>query len=215
MVNFLLILENFIEYSKKDIDEGYTPQKIYELCSCMRETFCLSYSIRKNNNLYIYYQEEHLLLSFIGIKLRYLGPDERSQALLHLKALEKGKNVVPKVEPEMIKSTPGIYCTKFIEDSSPYNYFNNFFNGKVYLVIDNVESIKQDLGTPFMDKKNEGLNDRDLYIFPTYTVSAQKSEIIDGFREMKNINFVSLSKIKSIENKILYINFRKDHLETL
>jgi hypothetical protein len=66
-----------------------------------------------------------------------------------------------------------------------------------------------------MDKKNEGLNDRDLYIFPTYTVSAQKSEIIDGFREMKNINFVSLSKIKSIENKILYINFRKDHLETL
>jgi len=215
LVNFLLIQEKIIEYSKKDIDEGNTPQKIYELCSCIREAFCLSYSIRKSNNLFIYSYEENLLLSFIGTKLRYLGPDERSQALLLLKALEKGKNVVPKVEPEMIKSTPGIFCTKFIEDSLPFNYFNNFFSGNVYLVIDDIGSINQELGSQFLDKKIERIINNDLYIIPTYTITAQKSGFIDGFREMKNINFVSLSKIKSIENKILYINFRKDHLETL
>ena len=67
----------------------------------------------------------------------------------------------------------------------------------------------------FLDKKIERIINNDLYIIPTYTITAQKSGFIDGFREMKNINFVSLSKIKSIENKILYINFRKDHLETL
>ncbi|MFX1531798.1 MAG: hypothetical protein ACFFBC_11850, partial [Promethearchaeota archaeon] len=89
MVNFLLLFEKIIEYTKKQINKGLTPQKIYELCSCIRETFCLSYSIRKNNNLYLYFQEENLLLSFIGKKLRYLGPDERSQALLLLKALTK------------------------------------------------------------------------------------------------------------------------------
>ena len=214
LVNFLLILENIIEYSKKEIDKGYTPQKIYELCCCIREAFCLSYSIRKSNNLYIYFQENHLLLSFIGKYLRYLGPDERSQALLLLKALEEGIKTRPKVEAETIKSTPGIYCTKFLGESSFFNYLENVFNGTIYLIIDGIESNEGELVTLFVDKKTEAIQDTNLYIIPTYPISAQKSGFINGFKEMKNINFLSLSNIKSIENKILYINFRKDNQET-
>ncbi len=41
------------------------------------------------------------------------------------------------------------------------------------------------------------------------------SKILDLFKEMKNIKFFSLSKIKLIENKILYINYRKDRQESL
>ncbi len=93
MVNFLLLLEKIIQYNKEIIDKGLTPKKIYELCSCIRETFCLSYSIRKDNNLLLYFQKEHILVSFIGEALRYLGPDERSQALLLEKALNKANRI--------------------------------------------------------------------------------------------------------------------------
>jgi len=207
-------LENFVEYSKREIDEGYTPQKIYELCSSIREAFCLSYSIRKGNNLYIYFQEENLLLSFIGKELRYLGPDERSQALLLLKAFDKGTNINPKEDPEMVKSTPGIYCMKFLGESSFVNYINNVINGIIYLIIDGAESIEEELKTLFLDKKIEVIQDTNLYIIPTYPIPTKKSGFINRFKEMKNINFLSLSKIKSIENKVLYINFRKDHQVT-
>ena len=89
LVNFLLFLENTINYDKRDIDEGRTPPLIYKICSCLREAFCLSYAIRKNNNVYFYFQRDHVLIKFDGKELRYLGPDERSQALLLEKALKK------------------------------------------------------------------------------------------------------------------------------
>jgi len=89
LANFLLIIEEIIDFTKKDIDKGYTPPLIYKICSCIREAFCLSYAIRKNNNLYLYFQKEKILIKFEGSRLRYLGPDERSQALLLKKAFEK------------------------------------------------------------------------------------------------------------------------------
>ena len=82
LANFLLIIEELINYTKEDIDKGHTPLYIYALCSCIRETFCLSYAIRKNNTLYLYFQEEKILIKFEGSNLRYLGPDDRSQSLL-------------------------------------------------------------------------------------------------------------------------------------
>ncbi|MFX1425232.1 MAG: hypothetical protein ACFFBE_02170 [Promethearchaeota archaeon] len=206
MVNFLLLLEKIVKYSKKQIDKGKTPQIIYELCSCIRETFCLSYSIRKDNNLYLYFKEENLLLSFIGKELRYVGPDERSQALLLLKALEKGINIIPLAEARMIKSTPGIYCIKFLEERSLYNYLNTKIDGKFYFLINNTKLIKNETELEIKGENN-------LYIIPTFTILPEKSEFNLGFRDIKKINFLSLSKIKSIENKILYINFRKDQQE--
>jgi hypothetical protein len=215
LVNFLLILENSVEYSKQEIDTGQTPQKIYELCSCIRETFCLSYSIRKDNNLYLYFNEKRLFLSFIGNKLRYLGPDERSQALLLLKALEKGRTIAPSGNHKMVQSTPGIYCTKFLEDSSLINYIANIDDGIVYLIINNSEFIGKKLNIAFLNDKIEIINDKNLYVIPTYPLSSEISEMMIQLKDMKNINLLSLSKIKSTENKILYINFRKDNQETL
>lgn len=215
LVNFLLLFEKIIYYTKKQIDKGLTPQKVYELCSCIRETFCLSYSIRKNNNLHVYFQEENLLVSFIGNKLRYLGPDERSQALLLLKALNKVRGIDAIKETDMMESTPGIYVRKFLKDSSFIHYFKSIVEGNVYLIINDIESIKEDLAVQTLNEEKELVEESNFYIIPTFTTSNEKSNLINGFRQMKNINFFSLSKIKPIENKILYINFRKDHQETL
>jgi len=215
LVNFLLLVEKIIYYTKKQIDKGLTPQKVYELCSCIRETFCLSYSIRKNNNLYIYFQEENLLISFIGNKLRYLGPDERSQALLLLKALNKAGGIDFKTKPDMMKSTPGIYVKQFQKDPSSIHYFKSIIKGNVYLIIDYIESIKKDVAVKTLNEEIKLVEETNFYIIPTYTTSTEKSDLINRFRQMKNINFLSLSKIKPIENKILYINFRKDHQEAL
>ncbi|MFX0081356.1 MAG: hypothetical protein ACFE94_06365 [Candidatus Hodarchaeota archaeon] len=206
MVNFLLLFEKIIYYTKKDIDKGLTPQKVYELCSCIRETFCLSYSFRKNNNLHVYFQDAHFLISFLGNKLRYLGPDERSQALLLLKALSLMRGRDDSKETNTMKSTPGIYVRRFLGDSSFIHYFKSIIEGNVHLIVDDIEPIKEDLVV---------IKESDFYVIPTFTSSTEKSDLIHMFRQMKNINFLSLSKIKPIENKILYINFQKDHQETL
>jgi hypothetical protein len=66
VVDFLILLKSIINYTKKDIDRGETPQKIYTLCSIIRETFCLSYSIRKENNLFLYFFEDHCAVRLIG-----------------------------------------------------------------------------------------------------------------------------------------------------
>ena len=94
LANFLLIIEEIIDFTKKDIDIGYTPPLIYKICSCIREAFCLSYAIRKNNNLFLYFQKEKILIKFEGSRLRYLGPDERSQAILLKKVLDKSISTI-------------------------------------------------------------------------------------------------------------------------
>jgi len=55
--------------------------------------------------------------------------------------------------------------------------------------------------------------ENDLFIIPTNTPTRGTSDIIKIFEEVKNIKFISLSKIEGVENKILYINFRKDNQE--
>jgi hypothetical protein len=215
LVNFLLLLEKTIKYTKKQIDKGLTPQKIYELCSCIRETFCLSYSIRKDNNLYLYFQEENLIIGFIGNRLRYLGPDERSQALLLLKALTKVQEIDSMTNRDMIKSTPGIYVKNFQNESSFLQYFNSLIKGHVYLIIDYIKSINKGIAVQTFNDEIEKIEESNFYIIPSYTTSTEKLDLINRFIQMKNINFLSLSKIKPIENKILNINFRKDHQETL
>jgi len=207
LVNFLLLLENVIEYDKKTIDRGLTPQEVYELCSCIRETFCISYSIRKDNNLYIYLQNSHNLISFIGKKLRFLGPDERSQALLLNKALKITREYQYLTEKRITESTPGIYITKFTNDLDFIGYMKANIRGIYYNLIDREKPIKNQIDKSNPIEKFEEINNNNLYILAPYL---ENPRISDFIKKMKNIKVLSLSKIKSIENKILYINYNKD-----
>ena len=116
LVNFILLIKELTFFTKKDVDRGRTPLDVYILCSSIRETFCLSYSIRKNNNLFLFFQKRCILVKLNGDKLRYLGPDERSQALLLEKALVKGNEEKNILNKDWKKSTPGIYVRKVLNN---------------------------------------------------------------------------------------------------
>jgi len=211
LVNILLLIKKITQYNKETIDKGLTPHNIYKLCSCIRETFCLSYSIRKDNNLYLYFQKEHILICFTGNELRYLGPDERSQALLLEKALNKANRIDLKTKNGREQSTPGIYALKFLDHLSFLGYINSLVIGNIYCIIDKEEFIDKERDI-FEDNINfEFFIDRNLFVIPTYDNFIEKSKILELSKELKNIKFFSLSKIKQIENKILYINYLKDH----
>ncbi len=215
LVNFLLLEEKIIEYNKDIIDKGTTPQKIYELCSCIRETFCISYSIRKDNNLFLYFQKEHTLVSFIGKDLRYLGPDERSQALLLEKALNLSKRIGINLIDRRKQSTPGIYISRFFDNLSFLRYLKSLLMKNVYLITNHEEFIKNDKDFDANYLTVESFLDDVLFILPNYEKSNNGSKIDFQFKEMKNIKSFSLSKIKQVENKILYINYRKDRQESV
>jgi len=211
LVNFLLLIKKVSHYSKEIIDKGLTPLSIYMLCSCIRETFCLSYSIRKDNNLFLYFQKEHILICFTGNELRYLGPDERSQALLLEKALNKANKIDLKIKDGRKQSTPGIYALKFLDHLSFLGYINSLVLGSIYYIIDKEEFIKEEREIHEGNINFEFFMDRNLFVIPTYDNFIEKSKILELSKELKNIKFFSLSKIKQIENKILYINYLKDH----
>ncbi|NVM36029.1 MAG: hypothetical protein HWN81_10560 [Candidatus Lokiarchaeota archaeon] len=215
MVNFLLILEKIIEYDKKIIDKGLTPQKVYELCSCIREVFCLSYSIRKNNLLYLYFQKEHVLVKFEGNKLKYLGPDERSQTLLLEKALNKVKEEISLKNGIWIKSTPGIFVRKFSDISSFIDFYRSIALGKSFLITSNPLIDEEKVDIFKLNNKLVEIKEIDFFVIPIYTISRENSKMIELFKEVKNIKLLSLSKIKDMENIILYINFKKDQQRSL
>jgi tRNA pseudouridine-54 N-methylase len=198
LVNFLLLVENISKYSKVDIDKGLTPSDVYNLCSCIRETFCMSYSIRKINKLYIYLRNQKKLIKFDGKRLRYLGPDERSQALLFEKALNK-INIINKWS----KSTPGIFVRKYESDNSFLKYMISVSADKNIFIIDELSNMDVSV--------NNFLFLEDLFvIIPAISISSEIEKLSEKFKEMKNIKTISLSKIKGVENKILFINFRSD-----
>ena len=211
----VFLIENNINYTKKIIDSGQTPQIVYELCSCIRETFCLSYSIRKTNFLYLYFQKEHVLVKFEGKKLRYLGPDERSQALLLEKALNKVKEEININNSIWIKSTPGIFIRKFYDVSSFINFYRSIALEKSFLIINTPQIDEDNVDFYNLDENLVEIKENDFFIIPIYVISRENSKMIELFKEVKNIKLLSLSKIKKVENKILYINFRKDRQRTL
>ncbi len=215
LVNFLLLIKNISEYSKKDIDKGETPYDVYILCACIREAFCLSYAIRKDNNLYFYLQEKYTLIKFSGNKLRYLGPDERSQTLLLEKALTKANQEFNIRDKKWVKSTPGIFIKRFFDDNSFLSFYKSIRKEKSYIIVDPNKNPDKEINST--NSKNDLLEimEDNFYIIPTYSISKENSKTIELFKELKNIKILSLSKVKSLENKILYINFKKDQLNTL
>ena len=207
MVNFLLLLENIVHYSKNDIDKGNTPLIIYKICSSLREAFCLSYAIRKENNFYLYFQNEHLLIKFEGKTLRFLGPDERSQALLLNKALNKIYENFNSINNSWIESTPGIYVKTFSNTLEFIEYFNSLSYGKNYLILQNSQEPCKSIN---LDKNFESIKESDFFIIPTYKIQNSNNNMLEILKQIKSIEILTLSMIESIEDKILYINFRKD-----
>ena len=227
MVNFLLIIENFTDYNKKDIDRGNTPLDVYKICCCIRETFCLSYNLRKENNLYLYFQDKKILIRFEGHSLKYLSSDERSQALLLLKALEKAKLIKISNSDDWVKSTPGIYIKKF---GNTYSFilWLKLMELKNILCISNLISASEILflahmyDLPPIKKFSELKNLSKFFIIMSLPSHINKSiinflySIVRVFPSMlETIVLTSLEKIKALEDKILYINFRIDQQESI
>ena len=214
LANFLLIIEEIIDFTKKDIDIGYTPPLIYKICSCIREAFCLSYAIRKNNNLYLYFQKEKTLIKFEGSRLRYLGPDERSQALLLKKVLDINISTINFNGNKWIKSTPGIYSKLFLDDSSFIDYLGSTVQDPIIFIYDKIDSMDKN-NIPEIMNINSLENLRDIfYIIPTYPFS-EKNNIIKLMLSLTNIKLVTISKIRSIQDKLLYINYLIDKTQYL
>ena len=226
LVNFLLLIENFTDYNKKDIDRGNTPLDVYKICCCIRETFCLSYAIRKKTNLYLYFQNKNVLIKFEGRSLRYLSSDERSQALLLQKALEKTTLYENPHTDDWIKSTPGIYLKKF-KNPDAFILWLKFMELNNILCILNSISPSE---VPFLAHMYDlpplkKFSELDLlskfFIIISLTSHINKPlinflySVIRAFPSMReNIILTSLDHIKSTEDKILYINFRIDQQES-
>ncbi len=204
MVNFLILIEKFPKFSKSDIDVGKTPIYVYNLCSIIRESFCLSYSIRKNNNLYLYFESLQLLIKYEGKKLRFLGSDERSQAILLNKALEKINGDEKVKTQEWEKSTPGIFIKRLPNSGSILENINNILHNKIVFIaeFENKDLYPDVINLDDLDDMSEY-----CYILPYSQSSLRFLQVI---KENYNLKYINLSNIKGIENKILYINFRID-----
>ena len=208
LANFLLFIENISDYTKKVIDNGQTPLDVYNVCSIIRESFCCSYSIRKDNNLYIYIDSTHNLIKFEGNSLRYLGSDERSQALLLKRALDKLNGIEKIISQRMQKSTPGIFVKKLLNDESILENIIDLYNDKIIVINEfEKENMESDINNlEELDNLREY-----CYIFPQNSPSTV--DFLGLIDEKYKLKYANLSNIKGIENKILYINFLIDQKE--
>ena len=210
LVNFILFIEKISDYSKKVIDNGQTPLDIYNLCSIIRESFCCSYSIRKNNNLYIYIDSIQCLIKFEGSSLRYLGSDERSQALLLRKALDKIIGIEKTSYIGMQKSTPGIFVERLPNGKSVLENIKDLYNDKI-LIIDEFEKGNTHpnlINLQDLDKLSEY-----CYIFPFPKNTQRAVDFLGMVDDKYKLIYINLSNIKGIENRILYVNFLIDQIE--
>jgi len=153
-------VESVSKYTKGDIDEGKTPLDVYTLCAIIRESFCISYTIRKDNNFYLYNETDHLFIKIEGKSVRYLGSDERSQALLLLRAFMKIENNENYNDREWIKSTPGIYVKKLPNSELILENINgNFIDNRIFITDISNENFKQNV------KYGENIDENSSYCY--------------------------------------------------
>ena len=203
-MDFLIFLECVSQYTKKDIDVGKTPLDVYTLCAIIRESFCISYTIRKTNNLYLYIESNHLLIKIEGKSVRYLGSDERSQALLLLRAILKIENNENYNDRGWIKSTPGIYVKKLPSSDLILEKIND---NRIFITDISKGKVKQNVNYG----ENLDENSSHCYLFSFSQESIPFLKFIQKVNEECSLKNIDLSKIRGIENKILYINFLDDH----
>ena len=107
------------------------------------------------------------------------------------------------------------FIRKFYDVLSFINFYRSIALEKSFLII-NIPQIDEDNVDFYnLDDYLVEIKENDFFIIPIYIVSRENSKLIELFKEVKNIKLLSLSKIKKVENKILYINFRKDRQRTL
>ncbi|MFX1238733.1 MAG: hypothetical protein ACFE8P_13580, partial [Promethearchaeota archaeon] len=209
-------------YNKKVINAGNTPIDVYEVCSIIRTTFCTSYGIRKNNQLYIYFNRQKLLIRFEGNKLRYLGPDERSQALLLEKAFSKSQEQERKLGgEEWIDSTPGILVKNLNSINSLIRFLKLLEQPKLTCIckpfsLVNIgflyHAYEQPKWVKFeqLNLKNEKffilIPNNDMLILLLKKVIELYPSILEIF------TLVIMNNIKSLSDKTLYINFKLDQM---
>jgi len=209
LVNILILIEKISIFSKNTIDIGKTPLDIYKLCSIIREAFCCSYSIRKNNNLYFYVDSPKILIKFEGNSLRYLGSDERSQALLLKKALEKLERLEKINGQKMQISTPGISVRRLLNRESILENINDLDYEKI-IVINGENTYRNSIFLEDLDNLSEY-----CYVFPFPQNSQRLVDFLGIFDDKFNLIFTNLSHIKGIEDKILYVNYLIDQKKNL
>ncbi|MFX1383005.1 MAG: hypothetical protein ACFFBP_11235 [Promethearchaeota archaeon] len=224
MADFLLFFEKFHDYDKIDIDKGNTPPEIYKICSCIRNTFCISYGIKKKNNLFLYFQKDKALIKFSGNKLRYLGPDERNQALLLKKAFDKLNNEILFKSNDWVESTPGIYVKKLNNAHSIVSFLNKLNLNKITFISDLISPFNFGFLYHYFDVPNikkfkqvKNLKEQ-FFIIPSNktTMINLLRNIVQSYPSMLEfITIATLDKIKTISDKILYINFQIDQIRTL
>ncbi|MBN1801215.1 MAG: hypothetical protein JW891_06885 [Candidatus Lokiarchaeota archaeon] len=213
MTTFLIFIDILSKYSKKDIDEGKTPQDIYNICCTLRTTFCTSYGINKHNDLYIFIFENNTIIRFEGNNLRYLGPDERSQALLLKKALDKSQKSVD----FWIKSTPGIFVKTYREDCNFIDVLISLKKPQIACMYNSSWTFPEEI--IHLDKKKlaeiEELSNFNEYI----VILPIKRELLITFTDMlakiqstilDKVIFVKINRINNLPDKILYINYLID-----
>jgi tRNA pseudouridine-54 N-methylase len=212
LVNILILIETFSNFSKSSIDKGKTPLDIYKLCSIIREAFCYSYSIRKNNNLYFYFDSYRILIKLAGGSLRYLGPDERSQALLLKKALDKSMDIDAFKSQKMQKSTPGIFIKRLHNGETILENIKDVHYDKI-AVIDELKKDNKSTNITSLEDLEKLSEYCYIYLFPQN--SQKPIDLSKLTYEEYNLIHINLSTISGIENKILYINFLIDQQEKL
>ncbi|MHA1238666.1 MAG: hypothetical protein ACTSSJ_05445 [Candidatus Odinarchaeia archaeon] len=107
--NFLVLNPAKVSITKKAIDKGRIPYNIVKIVNCIRNAILLSNSIRRDTCVTIFNLQYNGLVSYDPSKLRYLGTDERSGAVLYMKAL----NLLKQLNTAgFVESTPGIYAAK-------------------------------------------------------------------------------------------------------
>jgi len=207
-LDFLIFLECITKYTKSDIDKGKTPLDVYSICAIIRETFCISYTIRKDNNFYLYNEADHLFIKIEGSSVRYLGSDERSQALLLLRAFTKIENNENYNDRGWIQSTPGIYVKKLLSsDLILENINGNFNDNRIGITDISKEKFKQNVKYGEIIDENSS----PCYIFSISRESITFLKFLQKVNEECSLKNIDLSKVRGIENKILYINFLYDH----
>jgi len=203
LVLFLILNNSYTKYNKKDIDIGNTPLDVYKLCSGIREFFCLSYAIRKRNILYLYFHLDLKLIKLDGSKLRFLGSDERSQALLLLKALEKSNTLI---NEKWERSTPGIYIMKLLKPLNIDWLIKNLSFERIFLINQSKNSCLQN------EFSNKNFTSQDLFIIVNDLSDEFVRELFDNIDSPINMMQITLSETLSLENKMLYINYLLDQL---
>jgi len=113
------------------------------------------------------------------------------------------------------KSTPGIFVRKFSNNQSVFTYFKSleFFN-PIFLINENDVEIVNSCFTVNEFKTLAKISNF-LYIIPAYNLRTEDSNLFQRIKDLKDIKFLTLSKINRLEDNFLYINFRLDLLKKL